>query len=244
MIKLYPNLKINFWTLVHKVKGRKWLCRCDCGKEKIVDTYPIKKGKSKSCGCHRKILFSQEYREDLTGKIFGRLTVLNFHSSKNSKPRWLCLCVCGKTKVVTADNLRRDITKSCGCLHKEISNKIQFKKGSLHPRYDASISDEDRKYKRRDDKVLKNFMKMVFLRDNYTCYFCKTKGDKLNIHHINNWKYYKDIRYDINNGICLCEKCHKAFHSFYGYSVTQAHFNSYLNYLNVNASINQLVSNR
>lgn len=49
-----------------------WNCKCDCGNEIIVRTTDLKTGKKKSCGCYRK-----EFRvHDLTGKRFGKLTVL------------------------------------------------------------------------------------------------------------------------------------------------------------------------
>lgn len=35
-----------------RVQGRLfWMCRCDCGTEKAVDGYPLRSGKSESCGC-------------------------------------------------------------------------------------------------------------------------------------------------------------------------------------------------
>jgi len=32
----------------------RWLCRCDCGNEKIIDANPIRRGLVKSCGCYRR----------------------------------------------------------------------------------------------------------------------------------------------------------------------------------------------
>ena len=32
-------------------KKSRWLCICDCGKEKVVDKYCLTGGKTKSCGC-------------------------------------------------------------------------------------------------------------------------------------------------------------------------------------------------
>jgi len=55
--------------------------------------------------------------EDLTGKTFGKLSVVSFagrNSSKNS--RWNCLCECGKTSIVVGSHLKNGQTKSCGCL--------------------------------------------------------------------------------------------------------------------------------
>lgn len=61
----------------------------------------------------------------------------------------------------------------------------------------------------------------VFGRDMYTCQCCKIKSGcgkkvELQAHHIRNWKDNIDFRYDINNGITLCDKCHTLFHSQYG----------------------------
>lgn len=49
-----------------------WLCKCDCGIEKIVKASSIKSGATKSCGCYGKWKMSGEnnhgYRHDLTQK--------------------------------------------------------------------------------------------------------------------------------------------------------------------------------
>ena len=35
-------------------KPPRWLCRCDCGNEKIVHGTELRKGNAKSCGCRRR----------------------------------------------------------------------------------------------------------------------------------------------------------------------------------------------
>jgi hypothetical protein len=59
---------------------------------------------------------------DLTGRQFGRLTVLHRdgRSGKNKHITWLCRCDCGKELRVRGGNLRRGNTQSCGCLQKEV----------------------------------------------------------------------------------------------------------------------------
>lgn len=53
---------------------------------------------------------------DLTGQKFGRLTVIKkVGIDKYGKSIWLCKCDCGNEKEVKSDNLRRGVTKSCGC---------------------------------------------------------------------------------------------------------------------------------
>ena len=34
-------------------------------------------------------------------------------------------------------------------------------------------------------------------------------------HHIEDASHNPDLRYDPDNGVCLCYKCHKAFHTMY-----------------------------
>lgn len=50
-------------------------------------------------------------RIDLTGQIFGRLTVLKYVESK----KWLCKCICGNTTTRTSQCLRSSYPQSCGC---------------------------------------------------------------------------------------------------------------------------------
>ncbi len=56
---------------------------------------------------------------NLVNKKFGRLTVKSFYDIKGTNSRWLCLCDCGKETICFGNNLKRGITQSCGCLHKE-----------------------------------------------------------------------------------------------------------------------------
>ncbi len=56
---------------------------------------------------------------DLTGKRFGRLTVISRAENKGGKTNWHCRCDCGNEKDVLAINLSRGFTQSCGCLHNE-----------------------------------------------------------------------------------------------------------------------------
>ena len=58
---------------------------------------------------------------DLTGKTFGRLTVLGRAGKLGNDNAWKCSCSCspGKEVVVRASNLNRGDTVSCGCLKRE-----------------------------------------------------------------------------------------------------------------------------
>lgn len=73
--------------------------------------------------------------DDLTGKRYGRLTVKGLSDKKiGRKSYWVCLCDCGKEKLVRSDVLKCGYVQSCGCLKKE-QDKINLTK--FHRHYDT-----------------------------------------------------------------------------------------------------------
>ncbi len=61
---------------------------------------------------------------NMMGKKSGRLTVLSRESSKRNNAMWLCQCDCGNKKIVSGHDLRSGHTRSCGCLSRERTSKI------------------------------------------------------------------------------------------------------------------------
>lgn len=98
-----------FWTVIKRMNNSangktQWLCRCDCGTEKPINTNSLRTGNSTSCGCNN--------RDDLRNKRFGDIAVLHpDHSS--GKRQWRCVCSCGRTFVVSAGALKSGSIKSC-----------------------------------------------------------------------------------------------------------------------------------
>jgi hypothetical protein len=67
---------------------------------------------------------------DIVGKRFGRWKVTSLHGvSKNKMSTWLCICDCGTERVVRGANLKNGTSKSCGCLHAEITAARERKHG-------------------------------------------------------------------------------------------------------------------
>lgn len=58
--------------------------------------------------------------KDMTGLVFGRLTVLSRAANHGKQPAWHCKCVCGKDAFVIGQSLRRGQTTSCGCYRREV----------------------------------------------------------------------------------------------------------------------------
>lgn len=108
---------------VAEYKGRltTWRCKCDCGNEKIVRGDCLRYGLTKSCGCIQKEARTVKGKgiKDLTGKRFGRLTVLERMEDGDRRAKWLCKCDCGRIKIVASTNLIQGNTVSCGCLNRE-----------------------------------------------------------------------------------------------------------------------------
>ena len=70
-------------------------------------------------------------KQDLTGKRFGRLTVLGEAPHVGERTAWRCRCDCGDVKVVKAVYLNSGETTSCGC-YKRTLDDVHLRDG-----YDA-----------------------------------------------------------------------------------------------------------
>ena len=60
---------------------------------------------------------------DLTGRRFERFIVIKryLENDKQYDTFWLCKCDCGNERIVSSKSLRNGMTKSCGCLNKEMT---------------------------------------------------------------------------------------------------------------------------
>lgn len=95
---------------------------------------------------------------------------------------------------------------------------------------DDSIPEEVRETDRNYRPENRQFIRAVMDRDDYTCQICGTRGGDLAVHHLNGYNWDLENRYNTNNGVTLCEDCHKGFHGKYGYgNNTIEQFNEYAN---------------
>lgn len=119
--------KFNRLTVIKRVENDKhnkaqWLCLCECGKEIIARGTDIRKGKIKSCGCLKKDIARSKF-VDLTGRRFGRWTVLKHEATNNKKTMFLCRCDCGTERLVPSQDLQNGSSQSCGCLRSELTSE-------------------------------------------------------------------------------------------------------------------------
>lgn len=108
------------------IKGGKWHCICDCGKELDVDTRNLNSGHTKSCGCYQKEKASQN-AINMIGYENDNFKVLERDGSSNinQAARWKCICKhCGNIFTIEGKHLRAGDTVSCGCQHSKGEQKI------------------------------------------------------------------------------------------------------------------------
>lgn len=112
-------------------RGRAYHCKCSCGNECDVRAVSLKNGHTKSCGCLSRKLSSErnkgKFIKDLTGKTFGKLTVIKLLEERaaNGGTKWLCQCECGNIKEATSKALQSGDTMSCGCIVSKGEYKIK-----------------------------------------------------------------------------------------------------------------------
>ena len=77
---------------------------------------------------------SKSFKENLVGKKFGRLTVLEFVPTEDAHSVWLCRCDCGNFKSVRKNQLITKHVKSCGCLVPDTNKSLNTKHGKSRTR--------------------------------------------------------------------------------------------------------------
>ena len=108
----------------NKGQNKYWKCICSCENHTIIICRgaDLLNGHTQSCGC----LKHEKPYKDLTGQIFGKLTVVRKDETDKDRIHWLCKCECGNPllKSVSAQNLLTGHTTSCGCIRSQGELKI------------------------------------------------------------------------------------------------------------------------
>lgn len=78
-----------------------------------------------------------------------------------------------------------------------------------------SIGKRDESATDRNSWQYKEWRRKVYERDGYTCQRCGTNNN-LHAHHIKLWSRYPALRFDLDNGLTLCDRCHYDWHKEHG----------------------------
>lgn len=175
--------------------------------------------------CKFKYRCHDEFVEYIKNVYGNKYTILGEYINSQTKIK-VIHNICGTIFYSTPNSL----SNGHGCPKNECCKK----RGSEHYKWNNDLTDEERKanssrltipgYKQWRYDVLKKY--------DFKCYICnepKTTGNKLIPHHLDSWDVSIDKRFDVDNGVCLCEKHHREFHNKYGYGKnTRQQFQKYL----------------
>lgn len=102
---------------------------------------------------------------DLSGKKFGRLSVIKLHEIKKWGAFWVCECSCGKVLSVYRGHLVNNHTRSCGCLKQKLpKGEAAFRK--LLDQYKRNAKKRNIQFK----LSTKQFKSLVTA----NCFYCDT----------------------------------------------------------------------
>lgn len=145
---------------------------------------------------------------NLSGQRFGRWSVLKQEKDYNYRgkkvPRWLCVCDCGKQRVVIGFALRAGNSSSCGCKRHDSTAKKPYE--SL---YNLLLKTA----KERDLAVSLSYKQFVDLTTETKCHYCGVEIMWARYNHGKNGNCYNLDRKDNSTGytssnvVVCCTRC-------------------------------------
>ncbi len=159
------------------------------------------------CGCGQEVNIGRQYISGHNSK--------GMHYSEETKKK--------KSKAMMGHSVseetrsKQSLAKKGKFLSKEHKEKITESLKGNKRNWKGGITPVYTKIRNSDE--YKEWRSQIFVRDNYTCHKCRTKGSKLNAHHIINLSNIIDDEnklWNTDNGLTFCKKCHNRFHSIFG----------------------------
>lgn len=113
-----------------------------------------------------------------------------------------------KTRHISPD----EYLKYCGIYLPNLKADINPNTGEIEITTNKRFSWERPNNSQRRTREYIDWRTNVFTRDDFTCQICGQVGGNLNAHHIKPFAKYKKLRFELTNGITLCESCHRKVH--------------------------------
>jgi len=171
---------------------------------------PWNKGKKGIIPWNKGKHLSEEYRKKISEALKGRSSWnKGKHFSEEDKKKM--------SEAKKKNPVRYWLGKKRPNLHsEEFKIKMRLQKGEKHWNWKGGVTPESERV--RKSVELKEWKRACLRRDNFTCKKCGQYGGNLEVHHINNFAEFPELRTAIDNGITLCENCHLDFHKKYGFT--------------------------
>lgn len=172
------------------------------------------------------VLPTHVYRNEIKVTINVPFKVKVTDLPKKSHAKITAICVtCGKERTLRFHKYTPHCKKCSGFKISEAltgeNNGMFGRRRELHPNWNPIKTDAERlagklRFQSKEAQRWSREIKEIY---DFTCQKCNTRGGTLESHHIESWRANVNLRFEISNGICLCEKCHARFHKIYGKKV-------------------------
>lgn len=148
------------------------------------------------------------------GRFFAQIETLRVLNQRRSAARPRSVCAkCGNKFPVSPSEKGRKKYCSWACRKAHMRGRFgpNFGNGA------AFMGSKNPNWKNGSTEVREanerfRWRRRVCRRDKYVCQRCGSRWEVC-AHHIRPWKTFPKLRYDVDNGICLCRKCHVWVHS-------------------------------
>ena len=189
-------------------------CSYKCyGESRVGKERDTRIGKAISKAKKGKVIISEKQKEQirkaLTGRKLSKEHIEKMRKFRKGKP------FPNPPTLEQHKSLKWRTNISKGLLGRKLSEEhIKTISGKNNHFWKGGITPLNKKI--RNSSLFKEWREKVFKKDNYTCWICQEKGGKLHPHHLKKFSEYPKSRFDINNGITLCEFCHRIYTNFGG----------------------------
>lgn len=164
---------------------------------------------------------------DLINQRFNRLTVIEKNGvkiyGKSKKRMWKCKCDCGNIITTNTGALTSNNTKSCGCLHDELSadigRKSRYKLANPESGYKSIMTSYKANAKLRNYKfelTFDEFKKLILS----NCHYCGVEPSNIYFRNYYNINYNgidrinNDVGYLTTNVVPCCKICNIAKNNY------------------------------
>ena len=127
--------------------------------------------------------------------------------------------ICGKEKKLSEYTINKRSRRTGTAYYKSFCKacwyeyKVSQKGVDNSGRFEKGLIPWNRKeVDGRQSKKAKEWVIAVLKRDNHVCQKCNVRKKKMHSHHIKCWYEFPLLRFNLENGITLCNLCHAIIH--------------------------------
>ena len=172
----------------------------------------------------------EEMRKQISENLIGRTDIFTQEVREKLSKAHKGRIVTEETKSKISGVLKGN-THAKGKKHsEEAKHKIgKANKGENNGNWKGGISPINKRIRKSIEFRL--WREAVFARDNWVCQICGQRRSNLHPHHLKKFTDYPELRFIVDNGMTLCEFCHKTYTDF-GNQYTKKPLSSEREYLN------------